>query len=171
MGEAIEILRAYWADEHVNYQGEHYHIDEIAMEPKPPQGGNIPIWVGGTKAPALKRVATMADGWIGMNAPGDPPLEEKLAALFQYAEEAGRDPATIGLQMSLSPGPLDKEKRKRFFADPELMLDRTMELKEMGFHATSIDCVPIFQHGYRESHAMLDYLQEVYEKLAPALKS
>ncbi|MGI9324058.1 MAG: TIGR03619 family F420-dependent LLM class oxidoreductase [Pseudomonadales bacterium] len=170
MDECIDILRAYWSDEHVNYHGKHYQIDEMAMEPKPPQGGKIPIWIGGTKSPALRRVARMGDGWMAMNAPGDKPIEARLAELRQYAEEYGRDLASVGLQMSLSPSPLDKEKRKRFFADPNLLLDRTIELKELGFQQTSIDCVPIFQQGHRTVDALLDYLREVYEKLSPELE-
>ncbi len=169
MDECIDILRAYWKDEHVNYQGKHYQIDEMAMEPKPPQGDKIPIWIGGTKSPALRRVARLGDGWMAMNAPGDKPLEARLNELRHYAEECGRDPASIGLQMSLSPGPLNAEERKRFFADPNLLLDRVVELKALGFQQTSIDCVPIFQQGYRTGNALLDYLGEVYEKLKPEL--
>lgn len=169
MDECIEILRRYWGDEHVNFEGEHYQIEEMAMEPKPPQGGRIPIWMGGTRGPALKRVARMGDGWMAMNAPGDPPLQERLAQLRGYAEEYGRDPASIGLQMALSPGPLDKARRKRFFADPALMLERLVELKSLGFQQTSIDCVPIFQQGHRSSDALLDYLAEVYATFEPEL--
>ncbi len=145
MDECIEILRSYWRDEHVNYDGEHYQIDEIAMEPKPPQGGKIPIWIGGTKGPAL------------------------LRDLRHYLEEYDRDPSDVGLQISLSPGPLDKEKRKRFFADPDLVLDRIVELKALGFEQCAIDCVPIFQHGYRTSDALLDYLNTLYQKVKPEL--
>ena len=169
MNEAIDVLRAYWRDEHVNYDGEHYQIDEIAFEPKPPQGDRIPIWIGGTKAPALRRVARQAHGWMAMNAPGDPPVEERLAMLRRFAEEAERDPATIALQMSLSPGPLDKEARKRFFAEPDLLRERSVQLRELGFDEISLDCVPIFQHGYRTVDAMLDYLGTVQETLAAEL--
>src|SRR5437016_5235208 len=37
MDEAIELLRAYWSDEKVNFAGRHYRAVEMAMEPKPPQ--------------------------------------------------------------------------------------------------------------------------------------
>ena len=167
--EAVAMLRAYWRDEHVNFDGEFYQLDEIAMEPKPPQGGDIPIWVGGTKSPALRRIARIADGWMAMNAPGDTPIEERIAELRSYTEAAGRDPAEIAMHMSLSPGPLDKELRKRFFTDPELLLDRVGQLKELGFAYTSIDCVPIFQQGYRSVDAMIDYLAQLHAKLAPEL--
>jgi probable F420-dependent oxidoreductase len=166
MDEAIELLRAYWGDEHVDFTGKHYRADEMAMEPKPPQGNKIPIWIGGTKAPALKRVARLGDGWMAMNAPGDAPLPERINQLRGYAEAIDRDPDTIGMQMSLSPGPLNREARKRFYADPQLLLERAIELRNLGFDRISIDCVPIFQHGYRTIDAMLDYLNEVYQTLA-----
>jgi len=169
MDEAIELMRAYWADEHVRYEGDHYRADDIAMEPKPPRGRDIPIWIGGTKPPALRRVVSHGDGWSAMNAPGDPPLEDKLALLRQYAEEAGRDPDSIGLQMSLSPGPLDKEKRKRFHDDTDLLRERLVELREMGFHWCAMDCVPLFQLGHRSSEALLDRRAEIYAALEPEL--
>lgn len=167
MDEAIDILRAYWQDEHVNYRGNFYHIDEMAMEPKPPQGAGIPIWIGGTWPKSLRRVVTHGDGWMGMNAPGDPPLQEKLDTIFRIAQEQGRDPATIRLQMGLSPDAIDRDKRTRFYAEPKLLLERALALKEMGFEQTSIDCVPIFQQGWRTSEAILEYLAEIYETLAP----
>ena len=169
MNEAIELMRAYWGDEHVHYNGKYYQADDIAMEPKPPQGRQIPIWIGGTKINSLKRVVSHGDGWMAMNAPGDPPLSEQLQILKELCEDAERDPTSIGLQMSLSPGPLDREARKRFYADPDLLLQRTEELAEMGFGYTSIDCVPIFQQGFRSSNAILDHLATIYEKLKPVL--
>ncbi|MGF1597805.1 MAG: TIGR03619 family F420-dependent LLM class oxidoreductase [Acidimicrobiales bacterium] len=38
MDEAIALMRAYWSDEHVRFDGEFYRADDIAMEPKPPRG-------------------------------------------------------------------------------------------------------------------------------------
>ena len=161
LDEAVALMRAYWRDGHVNYDGDFYRADEIAMEPKPPQGEAIPIWVGGTRPVALRRVVRIGDGWMAMNAPGDPPLPDRLAALRRYAEEAGRDPDTIGLQMSLSPNALDKDQRKRFYADPDLLVRRAVELKDLGFDWVALDCVPIFQLGYRSSDALIDRLGEI----------
>ena len=171
MDETIEILRAYWRDEHVNFNGEYYRIDEIAMEPKPPQGAALPIWIGGTKAPALRRVAEMGDGWMAMNAPGDSPLQDRISQLHDYCEAIGRDPASIGMQMALSPGLADKAKRKRFFSDPDLLAERAAELKQMGFGYLGIDCVPMFQQGYRSVNALLEYLERVYAALTPVINA
>lgn len=169
MDEAIRLMRAYWRDEHIKFAGEYYQADDMAMEPKPPQGGDIPVWIGGTRPQALRRVAQLGDGWMAMTAPGDPPLEDKMAQLVRYAEEVGRDPGTIGMQMSLSPDALNKEQRKRFYADPQMLLQRCVELRDLGFDHTAIDCVPIFQQGYRSVDAMIDYLGEIYATLAPEL--
>ena len=165
LDEAVALLRAYWTDEHVNYSGRFYAADEIAMEPKPPQGGALPIWIGGTKTKALQRVAEIGDGWMAMNAPGDEPLEKRIATIYAHAENLGRDPATIGMQMALSPGPLDKEARKRFYADPQMLAQRAEELANLSFDHLSIDCVPLFQLGFRTSDALLERLGLIYEQL------
>ena len=50
----------------------------------------IPIWIGGASKPALRRTATVADGWLG----GGGSLEEMITLLEQVRElreEAGRD--------------------------------------------------------------------------------
>ncbi len=169
LGECIALLRSYWRDTHISFQGRFYQIEEMAMEPKPPQGERLPIWIGGTHPAALQRVAELADGWMGMHAPGDAPLETKLDQLRSFCEAAGRDPATLGLQMSLSPDALNKEERKMFYADTDLMKRRVAELNALGFDSTVIDCVPIFQHGFRSSDAMIDHLGTIYEALAPEL--
>lgn len=170
LGEAIRLLRRCWEDPSIDFDGEFHRLDAIAMEPKPPQGGRIPIWVGGTKPAALKRAAELADGWMAMSAPGDPPIAENLARFREYLAAAGRDPSEVGLQMGLGPDPLDKDARKRFYAEPGRVLERLVELKALGFDHASIDCVPIFQQGYRSVEAMIDHLAEIYAVLEPELR-
>ena len=62
--EAIQLLRAYWGDEKVDFTGKHYNTDAIAMEPKPPQGATLPIWVGGYGPAAFRRAGQLGDGWM-----------------------------------------------------------------------------------------------------------
>ena len=169
-GEAIQLMRVCWEDEHINFNGRHYQLDEIAMEPKPPQKGSIPIWIGGTKEPQLKRVAALGDGWMAMTAPGDPPIRENMARMRELLDAEGRDPDAFPMQMSLSPEALDREKRKNFYAEPGMILERAGQLKEMGFGHVSMDCVPIFQKGYRSVDAMIEYLYEIYATLEPELR-
>jgi alkanesulfonate monooxygenase SsuD/methylene tetrahydromethanopterin reductase-like flavin-dependent oxidoreductase (luciferase family) len=44
----------------------------VGQRPRPVQQPHPPIWIGGSGKPALRRVATMADGWI----PQATPLEQ-----------------------------------------------------------------------------------------------
>jgi alkanesulfonate monooxygenase SsuD/methylene tetrahydromethanopterin reductase-like flavin-dependent oxidoreductase (luciferase family) len=45
----------------------------------------------------LRRVAALADGWIVSGRP-TPEIAESVHKLRDYAQQAGRDPASIGLQ-------------------------------------------------------------------------
>lgn len=44
---------------------------EVGQRPRPVQQPHPPIWIGGSGKPALRRVATMADGWIPQATPLD----------------------------------------------------------------------------------------------------
>jgi len=169
LDEAIQLLRRYWSEEPVEHAGDHYVANAMAMNPKPPQGGQIPIWIGGTKAPALRRVAKFGDGWMAMDAPGDAPLIERIEQLRRYADELDRDFDSIGMQMSLSPGAIDKTKRKRFYADLQLLAARAAELASLGFDHVSLDCVPLFQLGHRTSEQLLEQLGLIHDCLRQEL--
>jgi alkanesulfonate monooxygenase SsuD/methylene tetrahydromethanopterin reductase-like flavin-dependent oxidoreductase (luciferase family) len=57
------------------------------MSPVPP--GPIPVWVGGTSDLALRRAATVGDGWIGVNTPMAE-LVDTAERLQKEREQAGR---------------------------------------------------------------------------------
>ena len=59
--EMLEILPRIWEGGWVEHHGRFYDFDRIEMTPAP---GRVPILVGGISEPALKRAATLADGWI-----------------------------------------------------------------------------------------------------------
>ena len=63
--EGIDVIRAATTGDWAEYHGKHYSFERLKISPagsKP-----VPIWVGGHSAPALKRVAERADGWITVN--------------------------------------------------------------------------------------------------------
>src|ERR1700682_4547421 len=64
MDEAIRLLRAYWSDAEVSFESAHYPTAAMSMEPKPPQGGRLPIWIGGESHPAYRRGGQLCDGWV-----------------------------------------------------------------------------------------------------------
>ncbi len=164
MDEAIAVLRAYWADERVDYAGRFYASTAMAMEPKPPQGAKLPIWIGGASDRALRRVAELGDGWLA-TAITDPAVAERCKAkIAAYAEAVGRDPASIGYQMMLDVPPRDEE-GKRFYAEVERVAARAVEVKAMGFEWGALNATAIFQAGARSVDAMVDKLGAAYEAI------
>ena len=104
MDEAIRMLRAYWTEPRVDFDGKHYHLTAMAMEPKPPQG-RIPIWVGGNSEAALRRVGQLGDGWLASRISEATDARRAIDAIRRHAEEAGRDPDAIGLQSMVASPP------------------------------------------------------------------
>lgn len=98
MEEQISVLRALWTQEVITFHGRWHDIDEMGLRPLPIQRP-IPIWIGGHADAALRRVATMADGWIPVLAPEEAPAS--LERIHAYARAAGRDPQSIGVEAAL----------------------------------------------------------------------
>jgi len=67
MDEGIAMMRAVWSDDPVTFEAKYVPavIDNMRMQPKPEKP--IPIWIGGTSEPALKR-ALRYEGWHGSRA-------------------------------------------------------------------------------------------------------
>ena len=103
--EAIRVLRAYWGDEQIDFDGTYYSSTAMAMEPKPPQGRDLPIWIGGGSDAALRRTAELGDGWMGTANMTDDQAVAAVARIRELAEAAGRDPEAIGTQMMAQPPP------------------------------------------------------------------
>ncbi len=92
--EAIPLLRRLWGEEHVSHPGPAYPLDDVTMEPRPPQAGALPIWVAGRSEAAMVRAGRLGDGWMPyLYTPQR--YREGLARVRAEAEAAGRDPAAI----------------------------------------------------------------------------
>jgi probable F420-dependent oxidoreductase len=95
--EAIGILRRLWREDEVEHHGAFYDFDAVGFAPKPAQAGGIPVVVGGTSPPALRRAARLGDGWIDAGIADVDELAGRLGTLARLRAEAGRDqePFTI----------------------------------------------------------------------------
>src|SRR5438128_788263 len=79
MDEAIAVLRACWGDAQVDVSEKHYRLVAMGMEPKPPQGRRLPIWIGGRSEAAYRRVGRLGE-----------PAERSLASRVHAAEDRPR---------------------------------------------------------------------------------
>ena len=105
--EQIEVLRLLWSQEIVTYKGQFHTIIEAGINPLPVRR-SIPIWTGGSADALLRRTAQLADGWFPLGRPDDQ-MQENIERLRRYLREAGRDPATFGIeaQVNARDGELD----------------------------------------------------------------
>jgi alkanesulfonate monooxygenase SsuD/methylene tetrahydromethanopterin reductase-like flavin-dependent oxidoreductase (luciferase family) len=101
--EQVHLLRALWTQEIVDFQGEFHRVDRGGISPLPARA--IPIWFGGgnshvatTHEAAMKRAARLGDGWIPLFRPDDPESAAAVERMGGYLREAGRDPATFGIE-------------------------------------------------------------------------
>ena len=87
MEEMIEVLRTLWQGGDVEHHGHFYDFGPLSMSPAPP--APIPILIGGHSDIALRRAATVGDGWMGVYYELDV-LEGYLKRLHELLDEAGR---------------------------------------------------------------------------------
>jgi probable F420-dependent oxidoreductase len=100
--EYLRLFKELWTAERPQFQGKYCQVTGVGFQPKPVQKPHPPIWIGGHSTPALRRAATLGDGWmpIGLRPqsllePAD--MEGKIARLRTLTRQAGRpeDAVTI----------------------------------------------------------------------------
>ena len=96
------------------------------------------------------------------------PWASGMARIREYAEELGRDPASIGMQMMLASPPRDAE-GKTFYADADRVARRAEKLRDMGFEWTAVNATAIFQAGHRSVSAIVDHLATLHTALRNAV--
>src|SRR5438552_7102877 len=94
--EQVEVMRKLWTQELVTFEGEWHKITDAGLNPLPIQRP-IPAWFGGGHDQTLRRVARLGDGWFPLLAPDDA-CRGAIEKIHSYAQEAGRDPSSVGIQ-------------------------------------------------------------------------
>jgi alkanesulfonate monooxygenase SsuD/methylene tetrahydromethanopterin reductase-like flavin-dependent oxidoreductase (luciferase family) len=70
LGEALKIIRGLWREPSLSYAGEHFHVRDARIEPKPAHP--IPIWLGAYGPRSLRMTGALADGWVPSPRPVGP---------------------------------------------------------------------------------------------------
>jgi len=93
--ESMAIMRELWTSPDPHYKSERWNLSGFKFAPKPAQKPAIPLWVGGSSPGALRRAATMGDGWHpaacprtslprdGRKCGGSPPRRAATRTLWQ----------------------------------------------------------------------------------------
>jgi probable F420-dependent oxidoreductase len=94
--EYIEAMRELWRKPVSSYKGEHVEFAGVVSQPKPARPGGVPILIGGHSPAAARRAGRLGDGFYPLGVFGKE-LDALLTTMREAAEEAGRDPASIGV--------------------------------------------------------------------------
>jgi len=62
--EMIPLIRRLWTGEEITHNGRYYAMDDVRIHPAPVQRGGPPIVVAGRSEAAMRRAATLGDGWF-----------------------------------------------------------------------------------------------------------
>ena len=64
LAEAVHVIRKLWAEDDVTWQGKHFPMEGVTINPKPVQQPGPPIWVGGDTLRSVRRAARIGDAWM-----------------------------------------------------------------------------------------------------------
>ncbi len=98
--ETIRFLREMWGTVRPAFNGKFTKLGPTLFEPKPVQE-QIPIWIGGESAPALRRVGRLGDGWLPNTIVKPSEIEECVTRIAEEAESNGRSIENITISCKL----------------------------------------------------------------------
>ena len=99
--EQVVLLRRLWTEGSVTHLGDHERVTGAGLAPMPLQRP-IPVWFGAQSPAAYRRVGRLADGWFPPGTKMGPWFDEAKAIVDRAAIEAGRDPASLGIEGRVS---------------------------------------------------------------------
>jgi probable F420-dependent oxidoreductase len=128
LDDSIRACQELWSSAPASFASDTVSFTDLSCCPRPSAGRQIPIWFGGTANRATaRRIAELGVGWLPM---GMPPLDELRRGVDlarQAFADAGRDPDTLGVRVTLPPV-VDS----RGDADLALTVQRVDELGAVG---------------------------------------
>ncbi len=111
--ECIGVMKTLWCDELSSFQGKYFSFEAAYQNPKPVQRPHPPLIFGGESRAALKRVATLGQGWFTFNVTPES-LAHGIDILQPLLEEQGRTISDISISVTPDRKHINQESLKRF---------------------------------------------------------
>jgi probable F420-dependent oxidoreductase len=90
--ECAQVLKALWTQDEPEFHGQHFDFGPVKFDPKPVQKPHPPILFGGETRAAMRRAATLGDGWLSSGGIDTPETAAaKIETLRAMRREAGRE--------------------------------------------------------------------------------
>lgn len=135
--EQIDVLRHLWRTGLVDYSGTWHRIDHAGINPMPVQRP-IPIWIGASAEPAIRRAARIADGFFP-NARTIEDHERQLGWLRDELARHGRSSDDFGLEPRISLGEGGPDDWRRLYAWWRRQGATHIDINTMGAGCTTVD--------------------------------
>jgi probable F420-dependent oxidoreductase len=104
LSESVRLWRHLWSGSTEPFDGRFHSFDDFVFQPLPPQGADLPIWIGARSEPALRRVGRLANAY---HSSSGPPADyaKRIPTIRAAAEEAGRPMPTLSTRLRVEFGP------------------------------------------------------------------
>ncbi|MEU5208684.1 TIGR03560 family F420-dependent LLM class oxidoreductase [Streptomyces sp. NPDC020742] len=179
LDETCQVIRRLWERPVADFEGEHYHLREAHLRPRPVQS-RLPLTIGGSGERHLLRiVAAHADTWNTLVTTPDT-YAAKREVLAAHARDLGRDPTQIRGSLTFR-AVLGDDRREVAARRARIAATVPDDLSEYAVFGTPEECVeqltPYLRLGVRDfllglrppvDHRTLDLFAE---RVAPVLRA
>jgi probable F420-dependent oxidoreductase len=133
--EFIGVLKAMWGPDPVEFHGRHFQVARSIVGLKPVQRPHPPIYMAAYVGPALRRTASLADGWLPSSLP-IPAVGQMVSQLHALARQAGRDADRLEViymaSSQITSASLDDAKRGPLHGSAAQIRDDVGRLRDAG---------------------------------------
>ncbi|MBI3989611.1 MAG: LLM class F420-dependent oxidoreductase, partial [candidate division NC10 bacterium] len=159
--EFLQVLKAIWMTNPVEFHGKFFHVPKSIIQPKPLQKPHPPIYLAAYSPTALKRVARMADGWHPVGVPMDG-MAQMIEGLKGMAKAEGRDPSTLQVvvraNLKVTEQPMGKE-RWLFSGSLDQIKEDIAGCRMLGVHEICFD--PTFSPDGQSLDRFLTRMEQI----------
>ena len=174
--EYLRFMRATWTTDPVSFTGRYVSVHGVHALPKPAQPAGIPVWIGGHTDAAVRRAATLGDGWhpIALRPPGllfPDEYATRARQIQAWAKDAGRDPRAVTLTVRV---PMEvRSKRLAPPAGDRPFFQGTADqvVADIRAYATAGVTHFVFDHTHQDLRALLENLERFAHEVRPKLES
>lgn len=103
LDETIRLWRHLWSGSTEPFRGRFHTFEDFTFSPLPPQGGRLPILVGGRSERALQRAGSLGDGYHS-SALSPSQYAERLPVVRAAAEAVGRPMPSLSARVRVEFG-------------------------------------------------------------------
>lgn len=118
--EGVEIMKAMWTEEEVDYAGKHYQLEGGICQPKPVQKPHIPFWIAGGGEQITLSIAAEHAAYTNFGIDLDE-FKHKSAILERHCRDLGTDYDAItrstNFNVLCAPTEGEVEDKKRWLRD------------------------------------------------------